>query len=127
MKKINAKFNNKDRIICTAVDGSNEFYYQPAGTKQRFWLFKTKRFSGSVFSFFRKHGRNLDGLGFSLTIKEIYELGRSRNCKLSKIMELIPIHTEYVIRNICSNEKTNIAVQENNLITIYFEDYKCAA
>ena len=32
MKKINAKHDNKDRVICVTVTGKHRFYYQPAGT-----------------------------------------------------------------------------------------------
>ena len=65
MKKINAKHDNKDRVICVTVTGKHRFYYQPAGTRERIWLFDTKAFYGSVFGFFRKNGRNLEGTGFS--------------------------------------------------------------
>lgn len=60
MKKINTNHdNNKDRIICVSELGKHKFYYQPVGTRARFWLFDTKDFSGSVFAFFRKYGRSL--------------------------------------------------------------------
>lgn len=98
MKKINKKHDNKDRIICVTDIGKHKFYYQPVGTKERFWLFDTKNFSGSVFAFFRKHGRNLDGIGFSMTIKELYEVGNGHNVKISKIMDRIPVQIEYVLR-----------------------------
>ena len=48
MKRINAKHDNKDRVICVTVTGKHRFYYQPAGTRERIWLFDTKAFYGSV-------------------------------------------------------------------------------
>ena len=97
MKRIKMNHNNKDRIICITETGKHKFYFQPVGTKERFWLFDTKKFSGSVFAFFRKHGRNLDGLGFSMTVKELYEIN-SRNVKTAKILDQIPRQVEYVLR-----------------------------
>lgn len=75
MKKINMKHDNKDRIICVSDFGKHRFYYQPVGTRDRLWLFDTKNYSGSVFAFFRKYGRCLDGIGFSMTVKEMYAGG----------------------------------------------------
>ena len=98
MKKINIKHDNKDRVICTSEDGKHKFYFRPAGTKERLWLFDTKNFSGSVFAFFRKYGRNLDDVGFSMTVKELYEVGNGRNVKIYKILDRIPAQVEYVLR-----------------------------
>lgn len=98
MKKIKMNHNNKDRIICVSDIGKHKFYYQPVGTKEHLWLFDTKNFSGSVFAFFRKHGRNLDGVGFSMTIKELYEVSNCHNVKITKILERIPAQVEYVLR-----------------------------
>lgn len=97
MKKINTNHDNKDRIICVSDYGKHKFYYQPAGTRDRFWLFDTKNFSGSVFSFFRKHGRCLDGIGFSMTVRELYEIGNGRNVKINKILYRIPAQVKYVL------------------------------
>ena len=47
MKKMKAKHNEKDRIVCVSLPGKQSFYYQPVGTKERLWLFDTD-FSGSV-------------------------------------------------------------------------------
>ena len=104
VKRINAKHNNGDRVICVTERGKHRFYYQPVGTSRRFWLFDTRRFSGSVFAFFRKNGRNMGDNGFSLTVKELYRSSKSRNCKISKIMERIPGQVEYVIRENISDE-----------------------
>lgn len=98
MKKINKKHDNKDRIICVSDTGKHKFYFQPVGTKERLWLFDTKNFSGSVFAFFRKNGRNLDGIGFSMTVKELYEVGNGHNVKIAKILDRIPTQVEYVLR-----------------------------
>lgn len=98
MKKINMKHDNKDRIICVSDFGKHRFYYQPVGTRDRLWLFDTKNYSGSVFAFFRKYGRCLDGIGFSMTVKEMYEIGNNHNAKIAKILDRIPGQVEYVLR-----------------------------
>lgn len=92
------KHDNKDRIICVSEIGKHKFYFQPIGTKECLWLFDTKNFSGSVFAFFRKYGRMLDDIGFCMTVKELYEVGNGHNVKISKILEHIPMHVEYVLR-----------------------------
>lgn len=119
MRKIK-KTDNKDRIICVTVVGKHRFYYQPVGSKERIWLFDTKHFSGSVFGFFRKHGRNLDGIGFSLTLRELHNLSNSHhNVKIAKILDRIPAQVEYVIR------------EREDLIQMPFinihNDYHCSA
>ena len=98
MKKINTKHDNKDRIICVSESGKHRFYYQPVGTRERFWLFDTKNFSGSVFAFFRKYGRCLDDIGFSMTVKEMHEIGNNHNAKITKILDRIPAQVEHVLR-----------------------------
>lgn len=98
MRKISVKHDNKDRIICVSESDKHKFYYQPVGTRARLWLFDTKNFSGSVFAFFRKYGRCLDGVGFSMTVREIYEVGNGHNVKINKILNRIPAQTEYVLR-----------------------------
>jgi len=130
MKKIIEKHDNKDRIICVTNIGKHEFYYQPFGTKDRFWLFDTKDFSRTIFAYFRDNGRNLNGRGFGLTIKELYEFKGYRNSELAKIMLRIPGQVEYVIRE-------SYGCKENNeLLTVdikpvssrhYYEDYAYAA
>lgn len=97
MRKIK-KTDNKDRIICVTVVGKHRFYYQPVNTKERMWLFDTNDFSGSVFGFFRKYGRNLEDVGFSLTIRELHSLSNNHNVKIAKILDRIPAQVEYVIR-----------------------------
>ena len=99
MKKINAKHNNKDRIICVSLPGRHDFYYQPVGSRERIWLFRADVFSISVFAYFRDYGRSQCDGGFSLTLKEFYEFRDYHNLKLSRIMERIPGYIEYVIKN----------------------------
>ena len=124
MKKIKVKHNKKDRIICVTSAGKHDFYYVPVDTKERFWLLNTKDFSGSIFGFFRKNGRNLDGRGFSLTIKEIYEIGKSKNDKINKIMDRIPSQIEYVIRENCLNgEKDGLLFMDVKEKLVHFPTY----
>lgn len=98
MKRINMKHDNKDRIICVSETGKHKFYYQPVGTKERLWLFDTKSFSGSVFAFFRKYGRNIDDIGFSMTLRELYAAGNGHNVKTNKVLDLISAQVDYVLR-----------------------------
>ena len=98
MKKIKVKHDNKDRIICVSESGKHKFYYLSVGTREHLWLFDTKHFSGSVFAFFRKYGRCLDGIGFSMTVKEMYEIGNNHTVKSNKILDRIPTQVEYVLR-----------------------------
>lgn len=118
MRKIK-KTDNKDRIICVTVVGKHRFYYQPVNTKERMWLFDTKDFSGSVFGFFRKYGRNLEDVGFSLTIRELHSLSNNHNVKIAKILDRIPTQVEYAIR------------EREDLIQMPFinihNDYHCSA
>ena len=97
MRKIKAKHSNNDRIICVTDWGCHKFYYQPAGTKERICLFTSTGFSRAIFAFFRKNGRNLEGVGFSMTLKEIYERNNYRNPKISKIFDRIPKYVEAVL------------------------------
>ena len=98
MKKIKMQHNNRDRVICVTNDGFHEFFYQPDATNQRIWLFKTKNFSGSVFAFFRKYGRNLKDVGFSMTLKEVYEADNDISPKVRKIFDRLPAYINYVLR-----------------------------
>lgn len=98
MKKINMKHDNKDRIICVTENGKHKFYFQSVGTKERLWLFDTKDFSGSVFAFFRKYGRNLENIGFSMTLRELYAAGNGHNVKINKVLDRIPVQVDYVLR-----------------------------
>ena len=104
MRKIKAKFDKNDRIVCISVPGKHQFFYQPAGTNERIWLFNTKDYSGSIFNYFRTKGRNMSDMGFSLTIKELYEFKEYHTHKLVALMERIPSQVEYVIRERSENE-----------------------
>ena len=107
MKKIKASFDQKDRIVCVTNQGCHEFYYQPVGSKKRILLFTTDEFSGSVFAYFRNKGRNMSDIGFSLTIKELYQFKEYHNRKLAAAMKRIPGQVEYVIREHSEGERSN--------------------
>ena len=107
MKKIKASFDQKDRIVCVTNQGCHEFYYQPVGSKKRILLFTTDEFSGSVFAYFRNKGRNMSDIGFSLTIKELYQFKEYHNRKLAAVMKRIPDQVEYVIREHSEGERSN--------------------
>ena len=107
MKKIKASFDQKDRIVCVTNQGCHEFYYQPVGSKKRILLFTTDEFSGSVFAYFRNKGRNMSDIGFSLTIKELYEFKKYRDHKLATVMKRIPGQVECVIRERTENERSH--------------------
>lgn len=96
MNRIKYHHDNKDRIICVSTDGRHDFYYQPFGTKDRYWLSGCD-FSGSIFDHFRSKGRNMEGLGFSLSIRELYKFNRD-NIKLIRLMDRIPGQVDYVIQ-----------------------------
>ena len=107
MKKIKASFDQKDRIVCVTNQGCHEFYYQPVGSKKRILLFTTDEFSGSVFAYFRNKGRNMSDIGFSLTIKELYQFKEYHNRKLAAVVKRIPGQVEYVIREHSEGERSN--------------------
>ena len=100
MKRIkSASVDKKDRVVCVTVTGAHIFYYQPCGSDKRFYLFTTEDFSGSVFVYFRDHGRCADGRGFSLTIQELYEDRRMyRNPKIGKLFDRLPGLIDCVLR-----------------------------
>lgn len=104
MKKINAKFSQKDRVICVTEQGTHKFYYKPADSKERTLLFATD-FSRSVLDYFRNKGRVTDGNGYEITLRELYAFKDFRNYKLSKLMERIPGMIEYVIREYLAPEE----------------------
>lgn len=96
MKKLNRRFNQKDRVVCVTVQGGHEFYYQPVDAKNRILLFITDRFSGSVFTYFRDKGRRTEN-GFSLTMRELYDFNRFYNVKLTTVIRHIQAMIDYVI------------------------------
>lgn len=99
MKKIkNSSVNQKDRIVCVTVTGTHKFYYQSSKSGVQLYLFE-KKSSPSIFSFFKDYGVRLNGLGYSLTLKQIYEYRRMyRNHKIKEVFERLPGMIEYVLR-----------------------------
>ena len=96
MKKIKTPpWNDKDRIFYVAGEGIQDLYYQPAGTKRRYWL-SGGSFHGSVFAYFRQKGRN-EGVAFSLTLRQLYQFKDYQNPVLTKLVERIPGMVDYVI------------------------------
>ncbi len=97
MKRIKGSHTDKDRIVCVSIPGWHEFFYQPEGTKERYWLFD-KPFHGTIFHYFRKYGRNMAERGFSLTIGELYRFKAHRNRTLSHLMDRLVSQTDWLIR-----------------------------
>ena len=108
MKKINAKFSQKDRVICVTEQGTHKFYYKPADSKERTLLFAND-FSRSVLDYFRNKGRATDGNGYEITLRELYAFKDFRNHKLSKLMERIPLMIKYVIHEYLTSEEKSTA------------------
>ena len=104
MRKIKADINQKDRIVIVNVTGGHRFYYQPTGSKELIYLFGTEDFSGSVYTYFRDKGRNIDGSGYSLTIREIYNFRNYHNTKLANVINRIPAMVDYVVREYLETE-----------------------
>lgn len=130
MKKINnSSVSQKDRIVCVTVTGAHKFYYQPSKSKERLYLFTTEDFSGSVFAYFRDNGRCMDGRGFSLTIKELYEDRKMyRNPKIGKIFDRLPRMINYVLReNAEQKEQDKHNNKVKNADKIIYEDRELAA
>ena len=109
MKKIKSNFDQKDRVVCVTEQGCHKFYYQPVGSKERILLFMTDEFSGSVFCYFRDHGRCLAHKGFSLTIKELYEFKSFHSKRLTKVINRIPIIIDYVLKDLESPTLERVA------------------
>ena len=108
MKKINANFSQKDRVICVTEQDTHKFYYKPASSKERTLLFATD-FSRSVLDYFRNKGRSTHNNGYEITLRELYAFKDFRNHKLSKLMERIPGMIEYVIREYHTLEEKSTA------------------
>lgn len=137
MKKINSSsVNQKDRIVCIVLPGELEFYYQTFGNGKRIALFRGENdkpisFSGSVFNCFRENGRCFDGhSGFSLTIKELYAVDKSRyrNPKLAKLFERLPGAINMALRE---HSKQKEQIKRNNKVNnankVIYEDCELAA
>lgn len=123
----NTIYSKKDRIVCVSeaitskvqVKGKNRykdssytksvalgqhsFYYQPANSNERFYLFSTKRFSPSIAAFFAAKGVLLHDdrtmQTYSITFAEFYRLkGHGNNYILNKVFDRIPVWTNATIR-----------------------------
>ena len=130
MKKINnSSVNQKDRIVCVSGTGAHILFYQPNKSKERIYLFTTEDFSGSVFTYFRDNGRCLDGRGFSLTIKELYEDRKMyRNFKVGKLFDRLPGMIDYVLREkTIDKEQVNLNDKVLNADKVIYEDREIAA
>ena len=106
MRRIYSYHSNKDRIVCEATMEKLHFYYQSARTHNKYWLFDSETFSGSVFSYFRDRGRAIDENSYSLTVGELYRFNKYYNPKLSKTINRIPAQVDYIICEI--TEKKHI-------------------
>lgn len=129
MKKINAKFSQKDRVICVTEQGTHKFYYKPADSKERTLLFATD-FSRSVLDYFRNKGRSTDNNGYEITLRELYAFKDFHNHKLSKLMERIPGMIEYVIREYLTPEEncnSKAIVHKNKIIRKNMDNTELAA
>lgn len=130
MKKIKANYDKKDRVVCVTERGRHEFYYQPAGSNERMLLFTTNEFSGSVFAYFRDNGRNMNGRGFSLTVRELYNFKLFHNKKLTKVINRIPVMIDYVLREQFYQKETEqkvIKTREEVNYNSYCEERELAA
>lgn len=130
MKKIKASFNQKDRVVCVTEQECHKFYYQPVGSREQILLFKTDEFSGSVFACFRDKGRNMNGRGFSLTIRELYEFKHFHNVKLTAVINRIPTMIEYVLHEQLDHkeaEKKPVTISDDVIHSRYYEDHELAA
>ncbi len=121
MKKINARHSDKDRIICKANSSKHEFFYQPVGSGESYWLFDMD-FSGSVFTYFRNKGIHAGEDGFSLTLKELHQFKDYHNFKVTHLIDRLPRQVEYVIKEICQERRTIIDVSR----PVYANRYECS-
>lgn len=105
MKKIKTNYHtNKDRVICVTSDTGHDFYYQPVKSKVKYWL-NHIAFSPSIETYFRKKGRDMDGFGVSLTLRELYAFKDHHNYKLNCLMDRFGGQIEYVIKEYILNEQ----------------------
>lgn len=124
MHKIKAPHDDKSRIVCVTGDGRHDFYYQPAGTKKRYWLARCP-FDGSIFAYFRDKGRNMNDLGFSLTIRQLYRFRDYRRKKLARQITRLPQQVDYVIREMIACPR--VAVPARSRRSSAVRDYEPAA
>ena len=128
MKKIKTQVNPKDRIICVTFAGSHKFYFQSYKSKEQLCLFDKRR-SPSIYSFFKDYGVCLNGLGYSITLKQFYEhRNMYRNHKLKELFDRLPGMIDYVLReNTEQNEQGKGNNRVKNARKINFEDHEFAA
>lgn len=98
MKKVkNSSVNQKDRIICETTSNIHKFYYEPYKSNEQLYLFKKDR-SPSISSFFEDYGVRMNGVNYSMTLKQFYEHRKLyRNHKLKEIFDRIPSMVTYVL------------------------------
>ena len=136
--------NNKDRIICVShavsgkkqyksknkykgssysrmvVRGYHTFYYQPASSTERLYLFSTKRYSPSIASAFAQNGLLVSDGQFaqthSITMDEFYRLkSHHHNHVLNNVFERIPTWIADVIRHELMVPEVSVAVASNEV------------
>lgn len=108
MKKINARFNSKSRVICHSdKETGHTFFYSPFESKECYFLFSVNEYSKSIASFFRDKGIWVNGDSYAITIGELYNFDRYYNKVLAKLICIrIPQNVEYVIKY-CSDKPEN--------------------
>ncbi|MBE6752756.1 MAG: hypothetical protein E7559_00130 [Ruminococcaceae bacterium] len=99
MKRLDNLRSTKDRIICVSEPNTLCFYYQPVGSGERIFLFRSKAFNATVFNHFRKMGRRAPERGYSLTIGELYSF-RKDNPRLLQTIN----HIFLVLRSLLQDE-----------------------
>ena len=128
MKKIKFAVYHKDRVVCVSVSGVHRFYFQPCTSRERLYLFE-KDHSPSIYSFFKDYGICLNGSGYSMTLKQIYEHRKMyRNHKLKEVFDRLPGIIDYVLRENAEKEER---VKHNNTLKnadkVIYEDFDRAA
>lgn len=102
--QIKDKNKYKDSYYSKSVaQGNHIFYYQPANSVKRFFLFATRRYYPSIAEVFVERGVLLNSnqtmRTHSITLDEFYRLKRCHhNYVLNKIYERIPVWIDYIIR-----------------------------
>lgn len=129
MRRIkSASCSNNDRIICVTSHNKHDFYYQPQGTKNRYWLTDC-RYNGSVYAYFRNRGINMGKRTFSLTIREFYKFRDHKNVKLANTLNQVLGFVDYVIRECiqdCAVRKSPAAAQSRRCVRSDDWEYELA-
>lgn len=130
MKKIkNSSVNQKDRIICETTSNIYKFYYESYKSNEQLYLFKKDR-SPSISSFFEDYGVRMNGVNYSMTLKQFYEHRKLyRNHKLKEIFDRIPSMVTYVLNE--RDEMMKEQVKHNNRVKnadkVIYDDREFAA